>query len=117
MEDFGVGVDIEPVERFEDILSKKNFLEKTYTAQEIEYCKAKPNPSQHLAARFAAKEAVVKALGSLGIKLTVGEIEIDNERNGAPKVILKHKGLEKFNVKLSIAHAKGNAIAFAVAVK
>ncbi|MBP7870250.1 MAG: holo-ACP synthase, partial [Candidatus Saccharicenans sp.] len=75
---FGVGVDIIEVDRIEDKLSRTPGLkDKLYTPVEIGYCESKKFPAQHYAARFAAKEAFLKALGtgwSRGVKFS--EIEI-----------------------------------------
>ena len=70
-----IGIDIIDNERFERALARRPRLaERVFTAAEREYCLSRPNPAQHFAARFAAKEAVGKALGT-GV-LSWREIEI-----------------------------------------
>ncbi|MBW2988646.1 holo-ACP synthase, partial [Candidatus Woesearchaeota archaeon] len=106
MKELAVGVDIEAIARFKGV--SKNFLNRVFTKQELEYCQAKGKPEQHLAARFAAKEAVIKAFGWLGLEVHHKEIEILNKPNGAPYVNLKGHELE---VRLSISHSQEFAIA------
>src|SRR6185312_10519524 len=77
-----VGVDLIEIERIRRALARHGdgFKERCFTEAERAYCDAKPNPPQHYAGRFAAKEAVGKALGS-GVYFTWKEIEI----RGRPK--------------------------------
>ena len=72
-----VGVDLIEIERVQRALDRHGdgFRERCFTAEERAYCDSKPNPAQHYAGRFAAKEAVGKALGS-GVYFTWKEIEI-----------------------------------------
>jgi len=87
----GVGTDIVAVGRIEALVrtSGSAFLERWFTAQEIAYCSRKAVPSRHFAARFAAKEAVVKALPMpWSGPLPWRSIEIVNDPHGAPAVIL-----------------------------
>ena len=62
----GIGIDIVDLDRFQRMLDRhgKRFLAKTFSEEEIAYCQSRKNPAQHFAARFAAKEAVFKALGT-----------------------------------------------------
>lgn len=112
--DFGIGCDIEKISRFENKIDHKRFLEKIYTLQEIEYCLKKPYAAQHLAVRYCAKEAVVKAFYSLGISdVYYREIEIVNDKFGAPQVKIlkdKHKNL---TIKVSLSHTNDYAVASA----
>jgi holo-[acyl-carrier protein] synthase len=75
-----VGVDLIEIERVRHALERPGFRERCFTEAERAYCDAKPNPAQHYAGRFAAKEAVGKALGC-GVLFTWREIEI----RGRPK--------------------------------
>ena len=77
-----VGVDLIEIDRVRRALERHGdgFRERCFTAAEREYCESKANPAQHYAGRFAAKEAVGKALGS-GVYFTWKEIEI----RGRPK--------------------------------
>ena len=77
---FSVGIDIEHTERFQNIDSKYNdqFLNDIFTDSELEYCFNKQNPHQHLAGRFAAKEAAFKAFEQIESAKTpqITQIEI-----------------------------------------
>ncbi len=113
--DFGIGVDLELISRFKDLNLKKNskFLNKIFTEKEMDYCFSKKAVAQHLAVRFAAKEAIVKAISSLDKKiLSLNKIEIIRNANGVPVVNLKG-----CDVKISLSHCKGQAIAFAIVKK
>jgi holo-[acyl-carrier protein] synthase len=87
----GVGTDIVATGRIAALIRDRGaaFLERWFTAREIEYCSGKAVPSRHFAARFAAKEAVVKALPmSWEGPLPWRSIEIVNDRSGAPAVLV-----------------------------
>jgi holo-[acyl-carrier protein] synthase len=76
-----IGVDLIEIERVRQALERyPGFRDRCFTAAEQEYCDSRANPAQHYAARFAAKEAVGKALGS-GVLFTWREVEI----RGRPK--------------------------------
>ena len=85
----GVGIDIIEIERIKDSVEKygDRFLNKIYTPNEIKYCVNKFNKYQHLAARFAAKEAVYKAVAS-GWKEGISwrDIEVFNDPTGIPEI-------------------------------
>ncbi len=115
----GFGVDIVEVGRIKSAIKKwgKKFLDKIYTKRELAYCKDKGAPEQHLAARFAAKEAVYKAFGGDGkTPILWTDVEILNERNGKPKVILKgnaKKIKQKRRISkvvVSLSHTKNYAV-------
>ena len=77
----GIGVDIETIERFRntELIETKRPLKKIFTPNELVYCQDYADPAPHLAARFAAKEAIVKALASSGIIVNeFSKIEILN---------------------------------------
>jgi len=115
MNDFSIGVDIESIKRFKGLDRKKsgNFLAKIFTEKEMNYCFSKKAPAQHLAARFAAKEAIIKAIGSLSKETpALDKIEISNNEDGAP--VAAAKG---YNLKISLSHCKDEAIAFAIVEK
>lgn len=115
----GFGVDIIEVKRIRSSIRKwgRAFLDKIYTKRELDYCKSKGAPEQHLAARFAAKEAVYKAFGGDGkTPIAWTDVEILNEKNGKPKVILRGnaKKLKQSrgitNVEVSLSHTKNYAV-------
>lgn len=115
----GVGVDIMEIDRFAVSLAKRPRLaDRCFTPAEAAYCASKPFPPQHFAARFAAKEAVGKALG---IGMTRWrEVEVVRGR-GAPTIALHglyarraaHLGVERIHI--SLTHGRDAALAFAVA--
>ena len=118
----GIGTDIEAIERFaRPIFSHRSvFLEKLFTSTEQQYCLAKRKPAEHLAARFAAKEAIMKALDSLGRRGEVNyrNIEITNRFEGTPVARILLTGFEDLSIQVSLSHEKDKAVAFAlVAVK
>jgi len=108
----GIGTDIIEVDRIKKQLSEQSGLkEDLFTSCEIDYCESKINKAQHYAARFAAKEAFLKALGSgliNGMRFT--DIEIRNDEAGKPSIQLYGKVLEYFHqlnissIHLSISH-------------
>jgi holo-[acyl-carrier protein] synthase len=115
IDDFSVGVDIESIRRFKNLDRKRSkaFLSKIFLRNEIDYCFSKKNPTQHLAVRFTAKEAVIKAVASLGKEPPAfNKIQIKNNAKGAPSVELRG-----YNVKISMSHCDDKAIAFAVVLK
>lgn len=116
----GIGVDVVDVERMKSILAEQgaSFIDRVFTDTEIEYCRSKQSPEQHFAARFAAKEAVSKAMqtGWSGI-FRWKDVEVVNEPSGAPKVVLYRdvsRSLEKSFVHLSLSHTENTVVAFAV---
>ncbi|MCQ2743359.1 MAG: holo-ACP synthase [bacterium] len=116
--EFSVGCDIEENKRFENktIEKDKHFLEKIFTQNELKYCFSKSHPAQHLCARFCAKEAVIKALCSIGEnKLFPSDIEVLNDENNVPKVDLKK--FANLNVKISLSHCKNYSTATAIVYK
>lgn len=114
-----VGVDIEDISRFENKTREKDahFLNRIFTKNELDYCFSNSLPAKHLAARFCAKEAVIKALGQILSKnLTYSQIEILKKENGAPYVNLI--GCEEnLEISVSISHDRQKAIAFAAIQK
>lgn len=121
----GSGIDIVETARIQRAVEKwgDGFLSKVFTSHEINYSRTKKFSPQHLAARFAAKEAVIKALGNGGLKsVHWKDIEILNNNSGKPEVKLygyyEHirKQRKVTEVLLSISHAKDYALASAVLV-
>ena len=92
MKPTGIGIDLVEVSRIREMLEKhgRRFTERTFTAGEIAYCDACADPAMHYAARFAAKEAVAKALGTglwaEGVIWT--DIEVVRELSGRPAIML-----------------------------
>ncbi len=115
------GTDIIEINRIKESVENlgEPFLAKIYTQEEIEYCESKKNAKyQHYAARFAAKEAVFKAISnSLENKFEIGwkNIQIKNEQNGRPKIeLLECDSYKIKNIDISISHCKEYAVAMVV---
>jgi len=114
---FGIGVDIENIDRFAGLerTQDSSFLNKIFTLKELEYCYSKKIPAPHLAARFAGKEAIIKALCNMDRpKSNYRDIEIVNEKSGVPEVRIEKPGFHDLQIKLSLSHCNDKAIAFAV---
>jgi holo-[acyl-carrier protein] synthase len=118
-----LGIDLIEIERIKKARDRwgKRFLQRVYTPRELEYCLKKRYPENSLAGRFAAKEAVMKALGTgLSMGVSWKEIEILNNRRGKPEVSVCGKTKEilgKRKILISISHTKENAIAQAVIIE
>lgn len=115
----GIGTDIEDISRFKKLDRVKNsrFLNKIFTEDELNYCFLKEKAASSLAARYAGKEAVVKAIASIGKRIIdYKEIEILNNNIGVPLVRIKNKKIKNLKVTISLSHCKDKAIAFAVIV-
>jgi holo-[acyl-carrier protein] synthase len=116
----GIGCDIVRVDRIQRMLdSNPRFFDKVFTANEIAYCQAKASPAQSFAARFAAKEAFLKALGtgwSDGVSWQ--EIEVENDGRGKPILAVSGKTEELLRSKqavgihLALSHERDHALAF-----
>lgn len=122
----GFGVDIVEVKRIKAAAKKfgARFLDKIYTERELAYCRGRSVPEQHLAARFAAKEAVYKAFGGDGKNpIAWTDIEIINDRSGKPTVVLKgtaKKLMLKRKVNravVSLSHTKNYAVGNCILLK
>ena len=118
----GVGTDIVAVDRIALLIRDRGaaFLTRWYTAREIDYCCGKAVPSRHFAARFAAKEAVVKALPMVWDgPLPWGSIEIVNDPRGVPSVRLSGSFAEAAaragagDITVSLSHCDEYAVATA----
>lgn len=115
-----IGVDIIEIERIHNLIEryKKRFLNKIFTLAEQEYCLKYAYPAIHFAGRFAAKEAIAKALGT-GITATVDwtDIEILPNALGKPILHFSNKLLSIFpslKGQISISHCKTYAVASAL---
>lgn len=116
------GTDIIEIERVKNSIENigKRFIEEIYTQKEIEYCESKKNAKyQHYAARFAAKEAIFKAVSKLlnnKFDISWKNAEIINDENGRPYInFLNTKIMEKIeDIDISISHCKEYAVATVV---
>ena len=117
----GLGVDIVEVSRLKTLIKKSSFIEKIFSSEEAAYCRSKNNPEIHFAARFAAKEAVMKGLGTGFSKgISFKDIEVRVSVEGEPSIHLTGKASElasqkKINsVLLSLSHETQYAVAVAL---
>ncbi len=120
----GLGVDIVEIERVRRIIKRTPaFVRKVYSEEERSYCMAKANPEVHFATRFAAKEAVLKALGT-GFSEGIGirDIEVGRTAKGRPYVILSGRAKEiaesygVLEIPLSLSFTHTEAVACAMAI-
>jgi holo-[acyl-carrier protein] synthase len=122
----GIGIDAIEIERFGSAIEKhgEDFLRKIFTERELEYAGGKKGYRMHMAGKFAAKEAVKKALpDGIRIGLNWSEIEILNAEDGKPYVVLHGEAkriMENFNLSrifISISHTHDLATSNAMVVK
>jgi holo-[acyl-carrier protein] synthase len=116
----GIGMDMIEVDRVATKISKESgFRELVFSPKEIEYCEKKTNKFEHYAARFAAKEAFLKAAGTGWINETAfNEIEILNDESGKPELVLlgetarwmAQRGNSKFLVSMSHLKTMASAV-------
>lgn len=110
----GLGTDIIEVGRIKDkLLSDEGFRDNIFTAAEVEYCESKKNKAENYAARYAAKEAFFKALGTgWRYGMAFKEIEIINDKLGKPEISVSGKVkefMEQNNIQdihVSLSHIK-----------
>ena len=118
----GLGVDICEIQRMEHALARHPSLaERVFTVEERAYCDARARPAESYAARFAAREAVIKALGGYGGKRWQ-DISVSRRPGGAPEIVLsgnakaRAEALGIRRVHLAMTHERSSAVAFCVAV-
>lgn len=117
------GIDIIEIERVKQSIenTEGKFCERVYTEEEIQYCENKKSQKyQHYAARFAAKEAVFKAISSIlenKYEIAWKDIEILNDEKERPYVVILNKNVQDIeNIDISISHCKDYAVASVVAL-
>jgi holo-[acyl-carrier protein] synthase len=119
----GIGVDIAEIDRFDGKKLSTRFLNSIFTLSERNYCLNKSKPSQHFAARFAAKEATVKAIGAAGMGfVSVAQVEVLRLEGGAPSIRLIHGRHDEAPPQLphccklhvSLSHSSTQAIAMVI---
>jgi holo-[acyl-carrier protein] synthase len=125
MDILGIGTDIIECPRIGKMIEQHGelFLRRVYTEREIRYCQARKHAIEHFAGRWAAKEAIMKAIGtgwSRGIAWT--DVEIRNDEGGQPRVLVcgsakdfaRERGIG--DILISISHCRTYATAYALAV-
>ena len=116
----GIGVDLIEIARIQSSIEEfgDTFLRKIFTDGEIAYCRSRKNPVQHFAARFAAKEAVSKALSTgWSGEFEWKNIEVTNELSGKPNITLYGNTagvLKNSKVHITLSHSDTNVVAFVV---
>ena len=119
----GIGNDILEIERVHEAITTQGdrFIEKLFTKREQAYCSKYKDPVPHYAARFSAKEAIVKALGTgFGEMAAFHDIEIINDELGKPEVFFSdalNSRFENPEVFLSISHYKSYVSTVAIRIK
>lgn len=108
-----VGIDIVEVKRIRALARKGRFLARIFSTKEVSYCRRHKDPFPHFAARFAAKEAVYKALGVRGLRHK--EIIVRNAKSGKPGIYLP-KRLGQLERRLSVSLSHSDQYACAVAL-
>ncbi len=121
----GIGTDITECLRIAQMIERHGeiFITRVYTPHEIEYCSSRKSATQHYAGRWAAKEAVLKALGTGWIRgITWRDVEVRNRQGGKPTIALAggaREICEKLGIgemQISISHCRSHATAFAIAL-
>lgn len=118
---YGIGVDIVKIDRMRKAIERQSnsFLRRVFTQHEIDFCYKRRNPYPSFAARFAAKEALLKSIGK-GILNPLLDIEIRNHDSGKPYINLSGSMKQFFSekkihtVNLSLSHEKEYAFAMVV---
>ncbi|HZX11657.1 MAG TPA: holo-ACP synthase [Acidobacteriota bacterium] len=114
---FGIGTDIIEVKRIKKFIERSTrFRDRVFTRREINYCEQKKNRAHSYAARFAAKEAFFKALGTGWRKgVTFKDVEVINQPSGKPELVLSGKSKEMIkkqhikNIQISLSHVGESA--------
>ncbi len=109
----GTGVDIIEIERIKKAIERwgDGFIRHVFNDEEITYAQGRKNPYQHFAVRFAAKEAVFKAVGDR--KMGWKDLTITNDSDGKPACRYHAKGFNK-KILISMSHSKDYAVASAI---
>ncbi|MEU1263513.1 holo-ACP synthase [Streptomyces cellulosae] len=117
------GIDLAEVARVEQVMSQPGLAERVFTPRELAYCSRRRQAGEHLAGRWAAKEAVLKSLGTgMGPRMEWTDIEVVNDRAGRPQVRLYGeveavaRSLGMDHIEISLSHSGGLAVAHAVLV-
>ncbi len=122
---FGCGVDVVELSRFRQALARggEPFMRRIFTAQEAAYARARrPTMLLHLAGRFAAKEAVIKALSQVDPTRApaMNQVEVRNDRLGRPSIVLHDRPRarrKRVRLHISLSHVDTVAVASAIAIR
>ena len=118
---FGCGIDVVELVRFRRALARggKRFADRIFTPRELAYARARRRTRLlHLAGRFAAKEAVLKAISQIDPArvLAMRQVEVRNDRLGRPSIILRDGHRGRLAVHVSLSHVETVAVASAIAI-
>lgn len=126
MEIVGIGTDIVECLRIAKMIERhgEKFINRVYTPHEIEYCSKRGAATQHYSGRWAAKEAVLKAMGTGWVQgIAWRDVEVRNDAKGRPIIRLAGgardvcEKLEISQMHISISHCRSHATAYALAVR
>ena len=118
----GCGIDVVELPRFRRAMSRGGaaFMRRVFTAREEAYANARPRTTLlHLAGRFAAKEAVIKAISQIDPTrvLAMNQVEVRNDRLGRPHIVLHDRRRRPVTLHISLSHVDTVAVASAIAIK
>ena len=124
MKILGIGVDVIKNKRIQSLIKNKNFIQRTFSENEVKFSKNKHNKINYFSKRFAAKEAFVKSIGT-GFRndLNFKDISINNDKLGKPMIVIDNKlnllikkkfKINNYNFFLSLADEKNHSIAFVI---
>ena len=126
MEIVGIGTDIVECLRIGRMIEQHGelFLNRVYTPREVRYCQARKYATEHFAGRWAAKEAILKCLGTGWTRgMCWTDMEIRNDQSGQPRVLVcggakeRAQCLRISDILISISHCRAYAMAYALAVR
>lgn len=121
----GIGSDIIECLRIAQMIERHGelFVQRVYSSREIDFCSSRKAATQHYAARWVGKEAVLRAIGVAWVRgISFRDIEILNDPHGQPEVVLsggvrdicRRRGIER--IMISVSHCRSHATAYALAV-
>ena len=118
----GCGVDVVELKRFETAMRRggRAFMRRVFTSHEEAYARGRPRTMLlHLAGRFAAKEAVIKAVSQIdpARALVMRQVEVRNDHLGRPHIALHDGRRGRLKIYVSLSHVKSVAVASAIALK
>ena len=118
----GCGIDVIELARFKQAMRRggRAFMRRVFTAAEERYANARPRTTLlHLAGRFAAKEAVIKAIAQIDPARTpaMHQVEVRNDRLGRPSIILHTARAARLRLHVSLSHVNSVAVASAIAIR
>ena len=123
MDVVGLGVDLCDIARMERALQRHATMRhRVFTAEEMSYCDSKARPAESYAGRFAAREAVIKALGGYRGRRWQ-DISVSRDPSGAPSIVLAGNAKRRADslgisrIMITFTHEKTNAVAFALAIR